>query len=164
MSLLEALLLDPVRMDVWVAYRSSPVTRGVVQGTGTQSDPFTVQSAADFDALMNDTTRIPNFTSIHLGPGVFPTAGYAEGVGGGWRERALVEFNVIDLRLADGSPLANPLRHTYCKSIQYFGNSTPGGALIQGALAADDDPTATVIQQQAELTTQVDEALALAFL
>jgi len=48
MGLLEALLLDSYRMDVWVAYRTDGVA-----GSGTQSDPFDGSTQAKFDALMN---------------------------------------------------------------------------------------------------------------
>ena len=50
MSLLDALLLDPLRMNVWIAVRAEAVP---VAGTGTQNDPFDGSSAAKFDALMN---------------------------------------------------------------------------------------------------------------
>src|SRR5438045_3532932 len=48
MSLSEALLLDPVRMNVWLAVR----TDGVV-GTGTQNDPYDGSTPSKFDGLMN---------------------------------------------------------------------------------------------------------------
>jgi hypothetical protein len=35
MSLLDALLLDPYRINVWIAYRTD-----VVNGSGTQNDPY----------------------------------------------------------------------------------------------------------------------------
>ena len=35
MSLLDALLLDPYRINVWIAYRTDGV-----KGTGTQNDPY----------------------------------------------------------------------------------------------------------------------------
>src|SRR6516164_8159168 len=50
MSLLDALLLDPLRMNVWVAVRTEAVP---VAGTGTQNDLFDGSSAAKFDALMS---------------------------------------------------------------------------------------------------------------
>jgi hypothetical protein len=50
MSLLDALLLDPLRMNVWIAVRTEAVP---VAGTGTQNDPFDGRTAAKFDALMN---------------------------------------------------------------------------------------------------------------
>ncbi len=48
MSLLDALLLDSYRMNLWVAYRTDGVT-----GSGTQSDPFDGSTQAKFDGLMN---------------------------------------------------------------------------------------------------------------
>jgi hypothetical protein len=48
MSLLEALLLDPVRMNVWVAARTDGVA-----GTGTQGDPFDGSTQAKFDGVMH---------------------------------------------------------------------------------------------------------------
>jgi hypothetical protein len=48
MSLLEALLLDSYRMNIWVAYRTDGVA-----GSGTQSDPFDGSTQAKFDANMN---------------------------------------------------------------------------------------------------------------
>ena len=47
MSLSEGLLLDPYRMDVYIAFR----TDGVV-GSGTQNDPFDGSTQAKFDSLM----------------------------------------------------------------------------------------------------------------
>jgi hypothetical protein len=43
MSLLEALLLDSYRMNVWIAYRTDGVA-----GSGTQSDPFDGSTQAKF--------------------------------------------------------------------------------------------------------------------
>ncbi|MGH7968755.1 MAG: hypothetical protein ACREIC_08520, partial [Limisphaerales bacterium] len=48
MGLLEALLLDSYRMNIWVGYRGDGVA-----GSGTQSDPFDGSSQAKFDGLMN---------------------------------------------------------------------------------------------------------------
>jgi len=48
MSLLEALLLDPLRMNVWIAARPDGVA-----GTGTQNDPFDGSTQAKFDPIMN---------------------------------------------------------------------------------------------------------------
>jgi hypothetical protein len=75
MSLLDALLLDPVRIDTWVAKRADSVA-----GTGTQTDPYDGSTLAKFDKLMRDSVG-PN-TCVHLGPGEFETAGYFEGIGG----------------------------------------------------------------------------------
>jgi hypothetical protein len=47
MSLLDALLLDSYRMNLWVAYRTDGVA-----GSGTQSDPFDGSIQAKFDGLM----------------------------------------------------------------------------------------------------------------
>ena len=48
MSLLDALLLDSYRMNLWIACRTDRVG-----GSGTQSDPFDGSTQAKFDALMN---------------------------------------------------------------------------------------------------------------
>ncbi len=72
MSLLDALLLDPVRIDVWVATRADGVA-----GTGTQTDPHDGSTLAKFDALMSGMA--PN-TCVHLGPGPFETAGFFDGM------------------------------------------------------------------------------------
>ncbi|MBL9169700.1 MAG: hypothetical protein JNN07_18310 [Verrucomicrobiales bacterium] len=89
MSLIDALLLDPPRIDVWVTVRSGG-SAGIL-GTGTQNDPFTVlaNTPADFDALWatSPTTRISNNSCVHLGPGVFQTTGYYDGISGGWQLR-----------------------------------------------------------------------------
>ncbi|MBL9171514.1 MAG: hypothetical protein JNN07_27525 [Verrucomicrobiales bacterium] len=91
MSLLDALLLDPPRLNVWVALRNYSISLGIL-GSGTQTDPYTVVTASDFDSLMRDTTRIPNTTCVHLGPAPanapFLTAGYYDGLtGSGWQAR-----------------------------------------------------------------------------
>lgn len=80
MGLIEALLLDPYRMDVWVANRTDGVS-----GTGTQNDPFDGSSQVKFDAVMN---AIGSFTCVHLGPGTFQTKGYNDATGGAWQPRA----------------------------------------------------------------------------
>ena len=48
MSLLDALRLDPFRINVWIAYRTDGV-----KGTGTQNDPWDGSTAAKLDALLN---------------------------------------------------------------------------------------------------------------
>jgi hypothetical protein len=68
MSLLEALLLDPVRIHVWIAQRSDGIA-----GSGTQTDPYDGSTLAKFDALMSGMALN---TCVHLGPGEFETAGY----------------------------------------------------------------------------------------
>jgi hypothetical protein len=88
MSLLEALLLDPSRIDIWVTRRTTNPALAGIQGTGTEVDPFSVFNATDFDSLMSDTSRVPNFSCVHLGPGVFDTNGYYDGLtGSGWQAR-----------------------------------------------------------------------------
>jgi hypothetical protein len=48
MALLEALLLDPFRINVWIAVRNDRVA-----GTGTHNDPYDGSTQAKFDALMS---------------------------------------------------------------------------------------------------------------
>ncbi len=78
-------------------------------------------------------------------------------------EFARVEENVIDLKLADGSVVLNPLIHVDSKSVNHFKDTTPGGKLAQGAFATGC-AIVTVMGPQQEFTTQVDEALSLALL
>src|SRR5205814_1055697 len=60
MSLLDALLLDPYRMNVWIALRTDGVA-----GTGTQNYPFDGSTATKFDALMGGFSAN---TRVNLGP------------------------------------------------------------------------------------------------
>ncbi len=62
MSLLEALLLDPVRVDTWVAIRAA----GTGAGSGTQMDPYDGSTATKFDALMRNMAAN---ACVHLGLG-----------------------------------------------------------------------------------------------
>lgn len=88
MSLLDALLLDPYRINVWIAYRTDGVA-----GTGTQNDPYDGSTAAKFDALMNGFSAN---TTVHLGPASsgnpFTTTGFwmdSNGsTGSGWQPKA----------------------------------------------------------------------------
>jgi hypothetical protein len=85
MSLLDALLLDPVRIDVWVAWRTDGVA-----GSGTQQDPYDGSTLTKFDTLMN---ALPANTCVHLGetvsPNVFQTAGYYDDLSGtGWQAKS----------------------------------------------------------------------------
>ncbi len=57
MALLDALLLDPCRMDVCISATRSDGAAG----SGTQSDPYDGSTRAKVDAVMNDTTKIPLF-------------------------------------------------------------------------------------------------------
>lgn len=68
MSLLDALLLDPLRMNVWIGARTDNVA-----GTGTQNDPFDGSTQAKFDALMN-AVPVPIATITYSGTGGVGTA------------------------------------------------------------------------------------------
>lgn len=64
MSLLDALLLDSYRMNLWVAYGTDGVAR-----SGTQSDPFNGSTQAKFDALMNAVPMaFSSITNVSLTP------------------------------------------------------------------------------------------------
>ena len=71
MSLLDAFLLDPVRVNVWIADRrkSATVSDGGL-GAGTQNDPWD-GSGGRLDALLES---LPINTCVHLGPGEFQTS------------------------------------------------------------------------------------------
>jgi hypothetical protein len=106
MSLLDALLLDPLRMNVWVAVRTDGVA-----GTGTQSDPYDGSTQAKFDAVMSALPTTPPI-AVRLGPGTFKTNGYADGVSGGWQPRPAMKIvgsgiDVTVLQLAGGSANAH---------------------------------------------------------
>jgi hypothetical protein len=81
MSLLDALLLDPYRINIWIAYRSDSV-----KGSGSQNDPYDGSTAAKLDALLSG---LDENTCVHLGPGTFETAGYYDGLSGlGWQPKS----------------------------------------------------------------------------
>jgi hypothetical protein len=84
MALVDALLLDPYRMNVWIAARADGVP-----GTGTHNDPYDGSTQAKFDALMS---TMPDNTCVHLGPGIFQTNGYADGVSGGWQANTAMKI------------------------------------------------------------------------
>ena len=79
MSLFDALLLDPLRVNVWIAARTDNNP-----GSGTQNDPYdaggpsSIDASNKFDAIMNS---LPSMSPVrvHLGPGTFYTNGYADG-------------------------------------------------------------------------------------
>jgi len=87
MSLLDALLLDPYRINIWIAYRTDGVA-----GSGTQNDPYDGSTATRFDATMN--SLLAN-TTVHLGPASstnpFTTTGFwttSDGsTGSGWQPK-----------------------------------------------------------------------------
>jgi hypothetical protein len=60
MALLDALLLDSVPFNVWIAHRTDGI-----KGSGTASDPYDGSTQAKFDARMSELQ--PN-TRVHLGP------------------------------------------------------------------------------------------------
>src|SRR5437016_6364429 len=76
MSLLDALLLDPYRINVWIAYRTDGV-----KGTGTQNDPYDGSTATKLDTILNNF--LAN-TRIHFGPGTYQINGYQDGATSGW--------------------------------------------------------------------------------
>lgn len=82
MSLSDALLLDPYPFETWIAKRPE-------KGTGTLNDPYGADNQVQFDQLMTELGTIAGPRLIHLGPGTFETAGYADGVSGGWQIKAL---------------------------------------------------------------------------
>jgi len=88
MPLFDAFLLDPHRINVWIAYRTDGV-----KGTGTHDDPYHGSTAAKFDARMNELSAN---TCVHLGPAsaAYPlqTTGFwsnSDGTtGSGWQAKA----------------------------------------------------------------------------
>jgi hypothetical protein len=76
MSLLDALLLDPYRMNIWIASRTDGVA-----GSGTQNDPYDGSTAARLDTVLNSLVAS---TRIHFGPGTFQINGYQDGAVSGW--------------------------------------------------------------------------------
>ena len=102
MSLLDALLLDPYRINVWIAKRTDGVA-----GTGTQNDPYDGSTAAKLDVLLNS---LASKSRVHLGPGTFQTQGYFDGIaaGTGWQPKAGMKIvgsgvDVTTLQLANTS-------------------------------------------------------------
>lgn len=81
MNLGDALLLDPYRVNVYIAKRTD-----ALRGSGTISDPWNGSTATDFDDIFKN--RIPALSNpnvqINIGPGEFETHGYADGITGGW--------------------------------------------------------------------------------
>jgi len=48
MSLIDAFLLEPYRIHIWISFRTDGI-----KGSGTQNDPYDGSTAARFDELMN---------------------------------------------------------------------------------------------------------------
>src|ERR1041385_4563936 len=118
MSLLDALLLDPYRINVWIAYRTDGVA-----GSGTQNDPYDGSTAAKFDAIMNSLS--PN-TAVHLGPATstnpFTTTGFwttSDGsTGSGWQAKAGMKIigsgiDVTTLKLTGATDPSGSLTRHY---------------------------------------------------
>ena len=81
MALIDALLLESYRMNVWIAARADGVP-----GTGTHSHPYDGSTQAKFDTVMYSIPTSPP-TRVHLGPGIFQSAGYADGISGAWQPK-----------------------------------------------------------------------------
>lgn len=82
MSLLDALLLEPSPFHVWIALRDASEGKG----SGTITDPYRANTATLLDGLLSSFAA---GTVVHLGPGVFETAGYRDNAGGsGWQIKA----------------------------------------------------------------------------
>lgn len=77
--LIDSLLLEPNSFEFYVAVRTDGKP-----GSGELWDPFDASTATLFDALMNS---FPPNTTIHLAPGIYETAGHADGVAGGWQPK-----------------------------------------------------------------------------
>jgi alpha-tubulin suppressor-like RCC1 family protein len=60
-----------VANDVWLVTAGSG---GGGTGSGTQSDPYVVTNATQFDSIINNTNDVPINTTVNLGPGTFYTA------------------------------------------------------------------------------------------
>src|SRR3989304_462604 len=78
----------PVRREVWIARRADGLA-----GAGSEADAFDGSTATKLDALMRDDTKLPEYTTIHLGPGEFETMGWPvktdadTGITYGWQPR-----------------------------------------------------------------------------
>lgn len=113
MSLLDALLLDPVRINVWVAKRADGIS-----GSGTQNDPYDGSTAAKFDTLMRDVIGVN--TCVHLGPGEFATAGYYDGLtGSGWQAKSGVR--IVAPETSRVAPNARPITTSLQRGVRQAG-------------------------------------------
>jgi hypothetical protein len=118
MPLLDALLLDPYRINIWIAYRTDGVAGG-----GTQNDPYDGSTATKFDAIMNSLSAN---TTVHLGPATstnpFTTTGFwttSDGsTGSGWQAKAGMKIvgsgvAVTTLRLTGATDPSGSLTRHY---------------------------------------------------
>ena len=81
MSLLDALLLEPYRVNIWVAARTDGIA-----GSGTLNDPYDGGDPDVFDDLMRtfaSETTATQGVRVNLGPGTFQTRGYYDDDEGG---------------------------------------------------------------------------------
>jgi hypothetical protein len=131
-SLLDALLLDPYRINVFIAYRTDSV-----KGTGTQADPWDGSTSTKFDAIMNSLSAN---TTVHLGPttstNLFQTTGFwanSDGsTGSGWQPKTGMKIvgsgiDVTTLKLTGAADPATGTRHYFAighalssSTIDYF--------------------------------------------
>ena len=129
MSLLDALLLDPYRINFWLAIRTDGVA-----GSGTQADPYNCKVDGTFDQWMNTILALSEVQTqgarIHLGPGVFKTQGYADNVTGGWQAKPRVKLigSGIDVTTlyqifpasVSGYPHFFAIGHPLTSTVDYF--------------------------------------------
>ncbi len=106
MSLLDASLLDPVPVNVHIAWWTDRV-----YGTGTLADPWHGSTAARLDEVLVGLTAN---TAVHFGPGLFDANGFHyEATSGAQKVRS----NHLNISSSE------PFNTTNCRS------STPGAAL-----------------------------------
>lgn len=115
MSLLDALLLDAHRIDIFVSRRTDGA-----RGTGTQSDPYNANTDLNQDLFDTVMDSLPDSTPlrVHLGPGEYLTKGYCDGVAGGWQPKPGMKLvgsgvDVTGLRLIGAQNPVSGTRHYF---------------------------------------------------
>ena len=150
MSLLDALLLDPQRINTFVALRNDDVV------SPFDSDAY---AAATFKPLRTALIQ-GNFVRYVAAPDGMPLSGDTANdlaIEVSYLIQGRLENNVIDL--ANSTPM-----HDYrSSSVRYFNNRKSSGQLIQGSLQ-DPNPNVNQFYAVQELTTLIDDAMALALL
>ena len=118
MSLFDAFLLEPHPFEVWIAKRTD------AKGSGTASDPFDGSTASKLDSILNG---LAVNTHVHLGPGSFDTAGYADGEATGWQPKAGMKIEgsgvgVTTLRLVNTgqNKLYFAVGHALTNTLDFF--------------------------------------------
>jgi hypothetical protein len=146
MSLLDALLLDPAPFDVWIAARTDGI-----KGSGTISDPWDGSTQTKFDGVMQTiAAQFPNQkVAIHLGPGTFTTAGFADGASNPWEIEAGMKIlgsgrEATILKRAAGGNSGYVLGHNLANAADFFElcdvtldcnlTSSPSGGATCGAV------------------------------